>query len=63
MVYKDDGIMKALMFFYLAIWLFVVYYAGAMIYKLLGDDSIPLFLGFGLLFVIKWIANYKKLKL
>ena len=55
--------MKALMFFYLAIWLFVVYYAGAMIYKLLGDDSIPLFLGLGLLFVIKWIANYKNLKL
>ena len=55
--------MKALMFIYLAIWLFVVYYAGGMIYKLFGNDSIPLFLGLGLLFVIKWIANYKNLKL
>ncbi len=55
--------MKALMFFYLAIWLFVVYYAGGMIYKLLGNDSIPLFLGLGLLFLIKWYANYKRIKL
>jgi len=55
--------MKALMVFYLVIWIYAVYYACCMIYKLLGDDAIPLFVAFGLLFLIKWLANYKLIKL
>ena len=55
--------MKVLMFFYVVIWIYAVYYAGYMIYRLLGDDAIPLFVAFGLLFVIRWIVNYNNIKL
>lgn len=30
------------------------------LYRLLGDDAIPLYMSFGLLFLIKVIANYKE---
>lgn len=55
--------MKALMFFYIVIWIYAIYYTCYMLYGLLGDDAIPLFVSFGLLFLIKWIVNYNKIKL
>ena len=51
--------MKVLMFFYVVIWIYAVYYAGYMIYRLLGDDAIPLYVSFGLLFLIRCIMSYK----
>lgn len=50
--------MKALMIFYVLVWIYAVYYAGYMIYRLLGDDAIPLFAAFGLLFVIKYTVIF-----
>lgn len=54
--------MKALIFFYLLVKLYIVYYSACMIYRLLCDDAIPLFVAFGLLFVIKWGINVVKIK-
>ena len=55
--------MKALIFFYLIIWLYASYYTCYMVYRILGDDAIPLFVSFGMLLIIRWILNYKKIKL
>lgn len=55
--------MKALAVFYIMVWIYAVYYACYMLYKLLGDDAIPLYVSFGLLFLIRWIMNYKTIKL
>ena len=52
--------MKILIFFYIAIWIYVTYYACYMLYRLLGNDAIPLYVSFGILFLIKWIVKYKK---
>lgn len=54
--------MKALKVFYFFIWIYFVYYACYMIYKVLGDDAIPLFVAGGLLFVINRIIWYKVIK-
>ena len=54
--------MKVLMFFYVVIWVYTVYYSCYLLYRLLGNDAIPLFVAFGLLFAIKWIANYSSLR-
>lgn len=54
--------MKALKFFRFIIWIYFVYYACYMIYKVLGDDAIPLFVAGGLLFVLNRIILYKTLK-
>ena len=54
--------MKALLVFYIIVWIYAVYYGCYMLYNLLGDDAIPLYVSFGLLFLIKWIANYKAIK-
>ena len=55
--------MKALAFFYIVIWIFAVCYTSYMLYRCFDKEAIPLFVAFGLLFVIKWIANYKRIKL
>ena len=55
--------MKALMFFYIVIWLYAIYYSCYMLYKVLGEEAIPLYIAFGLLFLIKWIVNYNRIKL
>lgn len=49
--------MKALRFFYIIVWIYAVYYAAYMIHKVIGEDAIPLFIAFGLLFVMRWIIN------
>lgn len=54
--------MKVLMFFYVVIWIYAVYYFCYLLYRLLGNDAIPLFVAFGLLFAIKWVANYSSLR-
>jgi hypothetical protein len=54
--------MKALMCFYVLVWIYAVYYSVYMLYRLLGNDSIPFFVAFGLLFVIKWVVGYIKLR-
>ena len=54
--------MKALTLFYFIVWLYAIYYAGYMIYELLGDKSIPLFISLGILFILKWVIGYVKLK-
>ena len=54
--------MKILIFFYIAIWIYTTYYACYMLYRLLGNDAIPLYVSFGILFLIKWIVKYKKIK-
>jgi hypothetical protein len=53
--------MKILLFFYIVIWVYATYYACYMLYRLLGDDAIPLYVSFELLLLIKWIINYKKM--
>ena len=55
--------MKALLVFYIMVWIYAIYYACYMLYNLLGDDAIPLYISFGLLFLIKCITNYKAMKL
>ena len=50
--------MKALLVFYIIVWIYACY----MLHNLLGNDAIPLYVSFGLLFLIKWIANYKAIK-
>ena len=54
--------MKVLMSFYVVICGYTVYYSCYLLYRLLGNDAIPLFVAFGLLFTIKWIANYLNLR-
>ena len=51
--------MKALMFFYIVIWIYATYYACYMLYRLLGDDAIPLYVSFGLLALIRFIVTMK----
>ena len=53
--------MKAVMCLYVLIWIYAVYYACYMIYRLLGDDAIPLFVSFGLLFAIRCAVSYFKI--
>lgn len=55
--------MKALIVLYIIVWIYTVYYVCYMLYRLLGDDAIPLYVSFGLLLLIKWIMNYKAIKL
>lgn len=55
--------MKALIFFYIIICLYASYYTCYMVYRVLGDDAIPLFVSFGMLFIIRCFLNYKKIKL
>ena len=50
--------MKALKLFYFIIWIYFVYYACYMIYRVLGDDAIPLFVAGGLLLVIRLLVGY-----
>lgn len=55
--------MKALIFFYIIIWIYATYYACYMLYRLLGDDAIPLYVSFGLLALIRFIVSYESRKL
>ena len=50
--------MKALKLIYFIVWIYAIYYAGYMIYELLGDKATPLFISIGILFVIKWVVSY-----
>lgn len=54
--------MKAIKLIYLVVLLYFVYYACCMAYRVLGDDSIPLFVSGGILFVLRWIGNIIVLK-
>ena len=54
--------MKALKFFHFIIWIYFVYYACCMIFNVLGNDAIPLFVSGGLMFVLNRIILYKTLK-
>lgn len=54
--------MKVLYIFYILVVIYAVYYSCYMLYRILGDDAIPLFVSFGLLFVIKWACNFINLR-
>ena len=53
--------MQALRFIYIVVWVYTVYYAGYMIFELLGEKSIPLLVALTILFLIKWIINFSTL--
>lgn len=50
--------MKALKIIYVLVWFYFVYYACYMVYEILEDKAIPLFVSGGLLFLIKWQTNF-----
>ena len=54
--------MKALQILYLLVFIYATYYSCYMLYRLLGDDAIPLYVSFGILFVIKWQEIYLRNK-
>jgi hypothetical protein len=54
--------MRALKLFYLVVCIYLLYYCAAMLYRLLGEDAIPIFVSVGILFILRGVVAYLLLK-
>lgn len=50
--------MKVLRLIYVLVWLYFVYCACNIIYEVIGNKAIPLFVSGGILFLLKWVTEF-----